>query len=118
MDCLTLPHRRQLNDAQRWAKIMLTRGEPLGARLTTYDGLSGVVVDQADPACIVLRSDAGTLFKVGRLEVARDYSVVTGQSRPATPRNAHTPPPRVASSGSEGIARPRQGMPGKRGIAW
>lgn len=66
------------NDAQRWAKRMLTRHHPLGTVLKTYSGLEGEVVDQSDPAYIVLRVKSGALVKVGRLTIDREYSVVEG----------------------------------------
>ncbi len=63
------------NDAQRWAKRMLTQHHPLGTRLRTYAGLEGVVYDQSDPAFVVLQVATGALVKVGRLTIDRDYYV-------------------------------------------
>jgi ribosomal protein L21E len=54
---------------------MLTRHHPLGTVLKTYDGLEGVVVDQSDPAYIVLEVASGARVKVGRLTIDRDYYV-------------------------------------------
>ncbi|MCU0295935.1 MAG: hypothetical protein MUD05_07765 [Candidatus Nanopelagicales bacterium] len=64
------------NEAQRWAKVCLTRRHPLGTVLRTHGGPEGEVADQSDPAYLVLRVASGALVKVGRLTIDREYSVV------------------------------------------
>jgi preprotein translocase subunit YajC len=64
------------NDAQRWAKCRLSQRLPLGTEIRTYNGLTGVIVAQDDPAYVVIQVPSGATVKVGRLTIDREFSVV------------------------------------------